>query len=844
MIRSVLSGGVLFELIKGGTPRTAGIFLWLFLPIAIEAQDFTWTTNNGTITITQYTNWFSVGSVTVPSTITGLPVTSIGAGAFYIHTNVLGVTIPDSVTNIGDQAFQYCQDMRSINLGQGITQIGDQAFSACYALDSVVIPDAVVGIGIEAFSGSGLTNVVIPGRVPNIRSNAFNCYALQSATVGSGVTNIESNAFAGSGALTSIYFLGNAPTADSTVFYGQPTIVYYLAGTTGWGSTFAGRPAYIWGTQAPAVTVDAATQITTTNATITGTVNPNGLPTAFRVEWGLTAAYGSVSIYVPVTVQSTPVAVTNRITGLSPNMLYHYRLTATNGVGQSVSADMTLTTAAGPPPPGQIPTVTLNGVISITSSNATITGTINPNGLFTGYYVQWGPSTGYGQFGPVLTLPAQNTPVAVTNSMIGLSPNTSYHYQLVGTNDAGKGYSADMTLTTSPAGPPIPTPPTVSTDPATGVTATNATINGTVNPNGLVSSCYFQWGTSTAYGNTLPPVSLPADSTALGTSAGLSGLSPSTTYHYRLVATNSAGISTGADQSFTTLPFTLADNGFTYVTNNETITITGYTGPGGDVVIPSSINGLPVTSIGDGAFYSLNNLTGVTIPDCVTNLGEAAFAICPNLATISIGKGITTIKAGVEGQLWGTFFGCSSLTRVAIPDSVTNLEDGILTKGGPMGAFADCTSLTNVVVGKGLAYLGDGTFTWCVNLLGVFFQGNAPVFSTSCYPVCTTPFFNATNVIVYYLPETTGWGPMVADRPAVLWNPQAQTGDSNFGMKDGGFGFNITGTVDIPLVVEGSANPSEGGWTPLQTCTLTNGSLYFSDSPGTNTSRFYRIRSP
>jgi hypothetical protein len=61
---------------------------------------------------------------------------------------------------------------------------------------------------------------------------------------------------------------------------------------------------------------------------------------------------------------------------------------------------------------------------------------------------------------------------------------------------------------------------------------------------------------------------------------------------------------------------------FTFMNTKGTITITGYTGPGGAVTIPTTINGLPVTSVGDRAFSGLNNLTGVTIPDSVTNLGD------------------------------------------------------------------------------------------------------------------------------------------------------------------------------------------------------------------------------
>jgi len=296
---------------------------------------------------------------------------------------------------------------------------------------------------------------------------------------------------------------------------------------------------------------------------------------------------------------------------------------------------------------------------------------------------------------------------------------------------------------------------------------------------------------------------------------------------------------------------------FSYTNTNGTITITGYTGPGGNVVIPGTIDGLPVTSIGVSALSFINNLsdqskltglsnmTSVIIPDSVTNLGDGAFAGCPNLATITIGKGITSIKGGADTSAWGTFQWCSSLTHVTIPDNVTNIGDGVPTRGGPFGAFAACASLTNVIVGKGLAYLGNGTFTYCNSLLSVYFRGNAPPFGASDYPVPTSPFFNSSNAVVYYLPGTSGWGPSYAGRPAVLWNPQVQTTDGSFGVRQNQFGFNIAGTPDIPLVIEASVDLAAGPWTSLQACTLTNGLLYFSDPQWTNYSkRFYRIRSP
>jgi hypothetical protein len=97
-------------------------------------------------------------------------------------------------------------------------------------------------------------------------------------------------------------------------------------------------------------------------------------------------------------------------------------------------------------------------------------------------------------------------------------------------------------------------PPAVTTTAATGLTSTGATLNGTVNPEGAATTYQFQYGPTTAYGSVAPasPGSAGSGSTAVAESAAVTGLNASTTYHYRLTATNSAGTTDGADQQLTT----------------------------------------------------------------------------------------------------------------------------------------------------------------------------------------------------------------------------------------------------------------------------------------------------
>ncbi|HTY46071.1 MAG TPA: leucine-rich repeat domain-containing protein, partial [Methanomassiliicoccales archaeon] len=121
--------------------------------------------------------------------------------------------------------------------------------------------------------------------------------------------------------------------------------------------------------------------------------------------------------------------------------------------------------------------------------------------------------------------------------------------------------------------------------------------------------------------------------------------------------------------------------------NPANATITGYTGPGGAIAIPSSLDGYPVVAIGDYAFFGVTNLTAVEIPDSVTSIGQYAFYGCTSLASLTISQQVASIG-------YVAFYHCSSLTTVAIPSNVTTIG---------IAAFAACDSLTAINVDAGNA---------------------------------------------------------------------------------------------------------------------------------------------
>ncbi|MDE5864789.1 MAG: leucine-rich repeat domain-containing protein, partial [Lachnospiraceae bacterium] len=118
--------------------------------------------------------------------------------------------------------------------------------------------------------------------------------------------------------------------------------------------------------------------------------------------------------------------------------------------------------------------------------------------------------------------------------------------------------------------------------------------------------------------------------------------------------------------------------------NGTTVTITKYTSSDTTLVIPSTLDGKSVTSIGQRAFANCDNLTSITIPVGVISIGERAFAGCSSLTSITIPEGVTTI--GDEA-----FVSCSSLTSITIPESVIRM----------WRAFVDCSSLTSIQVKSG-----------------------------------------------------------------------------------------------------------------------------------------------
>jgi hypothetical protein len=244
-------------------------------------------------------------------------------------------------------------------------------------------------------------------------------------------------------------------------------------------------------------------------------------------------------------------------------------------------------------PPGSV----TGAVTSVRPSSAVVSGSVIPNGATTTWYFEYGSTTSYGSKTPANTATGSSS-VEVSATIANLAPATSYHYRLVATSSAGATDGADGIFSTSEI-------PNLVTEPASNLTSTMTTLNGLVNAEGLATTWYFQYGTSSKFGLKTAARSVAPGPGNTPVSAPVSGLSAHTKYYYRLVATSSAGSRTGATLTFTTgLSITLNANTFTVV-YGAPVTLSG--------AVDSKAAGVLVTVLAQrfdsGAFVGIATVT-------------------------------------------------------------------------------------------------------------------------------------------------------------------------------------------------------------------------------------------
>jgi len=201
-------------------------------------------------------------------------------------------------------------------------------------------------------------------------------------------------------------------------------------------------------------------------------------------------------------------------------------------------------------PAATIPDVTTGAATGVSPTSATLNGAVNSDAIqLTDCHFDYGTDTSYGQTAPCVpaaaSIPADSGDHPVSANLTGLQPGTTYHFRLEAANVNGTNIGTDATFSTPPR-------PSIDGATASNVTAGSADLTAKINPNGLDTTYHFEWGTSTAYGTSVPvpDADIGSGSSDVSVSQHITGLSANTTYHWRVLATNANGTTTSPDHTF------------------------------------------------------------------------------------------------------------------------------------------------------------------------------------------------------------------------------------------------------------------------------------------------------
>jgi len=314
----------------------------------------------------------------------------------------------------------------------------------------------------------------------------------------------------------------------------------------------------------PIIGSEGFSELTSTDAKLKATINPNFQETAYAFEYATNEALTDATT-VPGAPPAPllPAVFEEQLAGpvdlggaLQPGVVYYYRVVAQNEAGEAKGGIQSFQTLA-------LPTVTAGEAQGVSRTTAALSGTVNPAGASTTYHFAYIERPGYeaavaekaeNPYAKGATTPQSASvgsdraahevgPVQVNE----LRPGVTYDYALVATNSVGTTIGPNMAFTTLP-----PTPPIVATGAAVEIGQTTAVVLGALDTRGLPTSYRFELGpaANSYFPQAFAGAALPAGAQAV--SLQLSYLAPGATYHYRLCATNPDGTICGADGTFAT----------------------------------------------------------------------------------------------------------------------------------------------------------------------------------------------------------------------------------------------------------------------------------------------------
>ncbi|HEY5045533.1 MAG TPA: hypothetical protein VII53_06725 [Solirubrobacteraceae bacterium] len=553
--------------------------------------------------------------------------------------------------------------------GVGVSQGSGDVYASDHNKNDVVIfsPTTVLPSvsGVSAPS-PGATTATLKGTIaPGDATNSYHFdYGLDTTYANGSTTEATPNAGAAEAELTGL----------------QPSKIYHyrLVASNARGTTYGADQTLTTLGQAPTVNGESASffEITETGATLSANINPENQDTHYYFQYStepfLTSGVSTIpappgeDIGSGLNEQSVSQTIAG---GLTPNTTYYYRVVAENGTGQAEDVPIEhFTTDA------LAPTATTGEPSEITDTTVTLSGVLDGMGAKTYYFFNWGEDKTYGVGGtpggktpsPAAEAGVISSDTPISTLLTGLTPNTTYHYQLVAYNvpclfncpPAGQSATGeDATFTT------LALPPVAVADASGGnISPNSATVTGSADLQGVTGSYHFEYGPSTAYGNSTPAGTLGASVLGQAVNANISGLTPDTTYHYRLVVTNNDGTEYSADEMFTT--YTTAPA----VSTGQATSIGQSTATLGGSLDPQGADTSYWFQYGTTAYYS----TSVPAPGADAGSGSGFQSVTQGISGLA--PGVTYHFRLVTNNAGGTSYGADqtfTTASAAAPVSTT-----------------------------------------------------------------------------------------------------------------------------------------------------------------------------
>lgn len=332
---------------------------------------------------------------------------------------------------------------------------------------------------------------------------------------------------------------GPAPSPTSTTMPDASSGTTQGAGTS--GST-------------PSAVTDTLVAPTNSTAVVSGKVTPNGAQTTYWYEYGTTMNFGSKTASQTIGSGFAPIPSPGYITSLDKNTLYYFRLDAENSFGSVTGLTYSFTTNNNPPGQGTAPGVNTNGATGVGRTSATLRASVNAHSSQTSYWFEYGTTPNFGQVTAFQSGGNGNNSNAVSASLSGLNPQTTYYFRVNAQNQYGTVNGTTQSFTTN--GPAAAAAPVVTTQVASPIGATTATLRGTVNPSNAATTYWFEYSQDSLLGSlllkTTPQHSAGSGNTTVSIAADISNLASGTTYYYRTVSQNAAGTVRADSLSFET----------------------------------------------------------------------------------------------------------------------------------------------------------------------------------------------------------------------------------------------------------------------------------------------------